>query len=154
MKKILYTIFLRHDTSCKSLTISALSQLLIKILYFVEDFISLDELKKYLQQIINTLPSNDKILAALKELEKEGKLNSKDYTYKIRNNYRKELERSFENRNFRFETVYKKYFKGTDSSEKDIKLWFDEVSIKFFSEYSTEWVYDICGKINDKKYII
>ena len=83
MKKILQTIYLRFDSSSKSLTKRALADLILKIIYFFNSSPNKDEIIKELSGVLGTTISNEKINVAFELLLNENKITASNGRYSI-----------------------------------------------------------------------
>lgn len=148
MKKGLLTIYLRVDSASKSLTKRALSQLILKIIYSFNTPSEKGDIIGELGAILGTNININKIKAAFKLLLTEGKISEKHNKYIISNTNREKIDiaiNEFENRQKR---VIEKYFNPISTPHNFIAQWFEEVTIEFFNEYSSEWVADLCLTTN------
>jgi hypothetical protein len=146
MKQVLYTIYLKHDSACQSLEISALSQLIVKILYAQNKPLTIDEINQFISPIVKKKISPEKITNSITEIKSNLSINSENHTYKIRDSYKKKLDFSYSERENRFNRIIEKYFTEAESDRKNIEKWFEDVSIDYFCEFSTEWINEISSK--------
>jgi hypothetical protein len=148
MKKGLQTIYLRVDSASKSLTKRALAQLILKIIYSFSIAPAKAEIITELGGILGTAISTDKIESALELLLKEGKISGKQSRYYISPDKKDKIDiaiNEFENRQKR---IIEKYFNPISTPHNFIAQWFEEVTIEFFNEYSSEWIADLCLTTN------
>lgn len=143
MKKNLQTIYLRLDSSSKSLTKRALAQLLLKIIYFLDIPPSRTKITGELASILGTKINSLKINDALNLLLTDNKILESNGKYSITPSKKGSIETAvneFENRQ---KKVISKYFSPLETPENFVTQWFEEVTIEFFNEYSSEWVSDL-----------
>ncbi|MBK7568636.1 MAG: hypothetical protein IPI31_12520 [Bacteroidetes bacterium] len=148
MKKGLQTIYLRVDSASKSLTKRALSQLLLKIIYSFSTPPTKELVVNELYSILGTKIKSDKIDTAIELLLNESKVTEKSGTYILSQAKKEKIEiaiAEFENRQKR---IIEKYFNPISTPHNFISQWFEEVTIEFFNEYSSEWVSDLCLSTN------
>lgn len=148
MKKGLQTIYLRVDSASKSLTKRALSQLLLKIIYSFSTPPTKDLVVNELNSILGTKINSDKIDTAIELLLTERKITEKSDTFILSQAKKENIDiaiAEFENRQKR---IIEKYFNPISTPHNIISQWFEEVTIEFFNEYSSEWVSDLCLTTN------
>jgi len=153
MKKVLYAIYLKHDSASQSLEISALTQLIIKVLYSIKKPVNISLISKYIQDIIGVRVNNEKIIRSLQEIKSRLSISNHKKLYKLRDNYRNKLDSIYIERDRRFNRVIDKYFNGAETDIEKIKKWFDDASIAYFCEFSSEWINGISTvgyRFNDK----
>ena len=92
MKKNLQTIYLRVDSSSKSLTKRALAQLLLKIIYFFEGPSSKEQVTNELSGILGTSINPDRINDAFELLKTDGKITEEHDKYSIVQSKREKIE--------------------------------------------------------------
>ena len=146
MKKELQAIYFKNDLATQSLTITAISQLIIKILYFNNNSMSIDEIRKSIKTNIGSNISKEKLEEALGELEKKSIINIHETKYVLRKSHFTRLKKSHNARNERFDSVVNRYFSQSNVAKEKIIEWFNEININFFAEYSSEWINNIVGK--------
>lgn len=150
MKKKLQTLYLRHDSSSRSLTKRALAQLVLKLIFSFEVSPGIDQIIKDLNEVLNTSIKSDKIEAAIDLLIIDHALILRgDGKYEIEFNKRKHIEdacNEFKNRQNR---IVDKYFKDIKTEKNYILNWFEDVTLEIFNQYSVEWVSDLCNLTKD-----
>lgn len=148
MKKVLQTIYLRVDSASKSLTKRALAQFILKVIYSFNNPPRKDEITGELNSILKATIGKDKIEPAFELLLSEGKVSEQHGKYIISPAKREKIDiavTEFENRQQR---IIERYFSPIDTSKNHIAQWFEEVTIEFFNEYSSEWISDLCLTTN------
>ncbi|MGD6729811.1 MAG: hypothetical protein ACPKMZ_01950 [Pleomorphochaeta sp.] len=140
MKKVLYTIYLKHDLACDSLESSAIAQLIIKILYSQNKNITIDEISRNICKIVGIKIPEDKILKSIEAIKSKISVTQNNGLYKLRDKYRDSLDTIFKGRNDRFDRIVIKYFDSCESSITNIKNWFNDVLIEFFCNFSSDWI--------------
>jgi len=144
MKKTLQTIYLRVDSSSKSLTKRALAQLLLKIIYFFDTPSTKEQVTIELSGILGTSISSNKIDDALELLQTDGKSLERHGKYSIFPEKKKKIDIAVNEYNNRQNRIIEKYFGPISTSPNFVSQWFEEVTIEFFNEYSSEWISDLC----------
>lgn len=140
MKKVLYTIYLKHDLACNSLESSAIAQLIIKILYSQTKRITIDEISKNICKIVGVKIPEDKILKSIEAIKSKISVTKNNGLYKLRDKYRDSLDTIYKVRNDRFDRIIIKYFDSCESPINNIKNWFNDVLIEFFCNFSSDWI--------------
>jgi len=145
MKKNLLAIYLRVDSSSRSLTKRALSQLILKIIYSFNRPVSEAEISTDLQSILGTKLSPEKINSAFEILITDGKVGTEvNGNYTITAAKRNTIDIAFQEFENRQKRIIEKYFGPISTPEGSVKQWFEEVTIEFFNEYSSEWIAELC----------
>lgn len=148
MEKILQTIYLRFDSASKSLTKRALAELILKIIYSLDGFSMRDRIVQELGGVLGTSISDGKITDALELLLNESKVAKSKGGYSIEQGKKSQIAvacNEFINRQNR---VIDKFFNDVSSQKKFVFQWFEDVTIEFFKEYSSEWISDLCSTTN------
>jgi len=144
MKKILQMIYLRFDSSSKSLTKRALAQLILKIIYFLDSPSTREEIVVELSRILEVTISNEKIDAAFKLLLDENKSSEEKGKYYIAQEKKKKIETAYNEFIERQNRIIDKFFNDVSSQRNFVLQWFEDVTIAFFKEYSSAWISDLC----------
>ena len=144
MKKILQTMYLRVDSSSKSLTKRALAQLILKIIYSFESEPTKDAIVKDLIGVLGTTISNGKIDDAFKLLLNEKKISESKGRYSIDQNKKNKIDEAYNEFINRQGRIIDKFFNDVSSKRNFVLQWFEDVTIEFFKEYSSEWTSDLC----------
>lgn len=160
MNQILHTIYIKHDTSFKSLTKRALAQILIKIIFLNRNKgIPRNKLKTQLNQFTGVQFHQNDIDSALNRLEvHEKRIYQKSGNFRIKPKYLKEIESAVNESNELHKNVINHWFsesstfKTQEFGSKIIDDWFKKMLIEFFKEYSYDWINDLrIKKTNGKK---
>lgn len=149
MKKKLQTIYLRVDSSSRSLTKRALAQLLLKIIYSFKNPPSKKEIIDELSGILGTVISNEKIETAFELLLTDNKIFESQNKYIISTAKREQIDIALTEYENRQKRIIESYFSPISTSTDTIVQWFEEVTIEFFNEYSSEWISDLCRTTNE-----
>jgi hypothetical protein len=152
MNNLINSIYLKHDTSLKSLTKRTLSQLIIKVLYFnAKKNLTVTEIINDIKKYLDIKFTNKDIEDALKHLSKIKKIHPSNGGYELNSTVRKEVQNADSHNvdlhsnvvNFWFSES--RTFKSDDGYEK-VKDWFVNVLIEFFSIYRNEWMLDVASE--------
>jgi len=149
MKKILQTIYLRFDSSSKSLTKRALADLILNIIYSLSSPPNKDEIVKELSGVLGTTISNEKLNAAFELLLSENKITASNGIYLIDPNKRIKIDTAYNEFINRQNRIIDKFFNNVSSQRNSVLQWFEDVTIEFFKEYSLEWISDLCLTTSD-----
>jgi hypothetical protein len=155
MKKILQTMYLRVDSPSKSLTRRALAQLILKIIFYLDSSPTKDEIVNELSGILKTTISNEKIADAFNLLLSNNNISELSNRYSIAKNKKDTIQTAYDEFINRQDRIIKKFFNSVSSQRKYVLEWFEDVTIEFFKEYSSEWITDFClttgGSVKGKK---
>jgi hypothetical protein len=140
MKNTLHAIYLKTDTTSKSLAKSALAQLILKILFHYDKEMDVHQIKNEINSILNASIRKERIADALHLLEEESKIATNDGKYALSASSRKKIVIAYEEYTNRIFRIIDKYFSPVKSKKTAIRNWFETVTIQFFSEYKSEWI--------------
>lgn len=149
MHDILHTVYLKHDTSFKSLNKRALAQIILKIVFQSGN-------KGILSQIVRTklveltsvkFDSMD-IENSLQHLVRENKLHSKSGRFYIKESYKPTISQAVQDSEDLHISVINYWFSKSETFNqpdglKIIRKWFQTLLIRFFKEYSYDWMNDL-----------
>jgi hypothetical protein len=153
MKNILHSVSLRHDNTLKSLTKQALAQIIIKLIYLENiQGVNIRNLKNSLINATGVRFSDSDILDSLRWLmNTEHRVYQKNGKYYIKADYlgviekaiatSDELERNVINHWFGISATYKE-----QGGKEKIAIWFQQLLIEFFKDYSYDWIRDLMPK--------
>ena len=150
MRKNLQSLYINSDTSCKELAKTALSQLVVKIIYSYDAPIKLKELKEEVNGVLNTKFNDEKILEIINILFTDKKIQDPSKEYKLTPNTKKKFDHAYEEYCARQKRIVNKYFSKAESSESEIINWFEDVTITFFTDYRHEWIAEKAYKVKAK----
>ncbi len=151
MKDILHSVYIKHDTSFKSLTKRALAQIIIKIIYqYGQKGILSSKLRRKLEELTGIRFRTQDIDDALTRLRvTEDKLNTKHGRHFIKETYKPIIEKAINESYQLHERVMKFWFSKSKTYQEItngtevIDKWFKKLLIKFFNEYSYDWINDL-----------
>lgn len=126
----LLTLYLRYDSNFKTISTVALTELVLKILYFGDKPMSLKEIKSKIEEIINgdiDYHLLDSILSKL--LRTDVLFNNNKYAL---SDLKKADIQSMQMDSDRLhQKVLKSYFNNTQISHEEVLAWFQEIMIIF-----------------------
>ena len=145
MDKTLSTIYLQVKSETRTLTNSAIAQILVKIIYSKDHRLSFNEIvslykdftkrktvsEDILQEILTRLCSTDEIKLSVKN------------EYYITDSKRKQIKTACESSRKRREDIINRFFYKTHSDSSVIASWLQDVSLHFFKCFSDEWISDL-----------
>ena len=157
MENILHSVYLKHDTSQKSLTKQALAQIILKIIYQNgERGIKTQKIRRQLKILTGVSFDTNDIEAALLRLKNvDKKIHVKNGNHFIHQDYRDTIATAVEESSMLHEKVINKWFGKSEIIRFDynkLEDWFKNLLIDFFKDYSNDWIRDLKpGKNNGKK---
>ena len=156
MKNILNSLFIKHNTSFKSLTKLALSQILLKIVYLHPQGVTTNALSARIEEYISVRISQSDIDDALRHLTQEGKINSKRGRHYIKEDFKTTIDKSVADNSALHERVIRKWFAQsatykTENGPSAVTDWFSKQLIQFFKEYRNEWINDLVSRRHSGK---
>ena len=144
MDKILKSLHLRIDSTSKSLTKNAISQLIIKILFQHSNPVDLKTITDDLKKILKTKIDQNRIDEGISKLLKEQKIKYEKKKYSLTRSNRRNLEKRYLESQERLKRILSKYFQPFNSEYEIVQEWFSDVTVEFFKLYSNEWISDLC----------
>lgn len=150
MDKILKALHLRLDSTSKSLTKNAISQLIIKILFQYTSPIDLKTIGENLKSILKTTIDQQRIDDGLKKLLNNQEIKYVKKKYSLTRSNRKTLEKRYSESEERLKRIITKYFQPFNSEYEIVKEWFSDATVEFFKSYSKEWISDLCYNKSQK----
>ena len=150
MDKTLKAIHLRLDSTSKSLTKNAISQLIIKILYQYKNPIDLKTIVGELKSILKTTIDQKRIDDELEKLLHNQEIKYEKKKYSLSRPNRRTLEKRYVESEDRLKRIIAKYFRPFSSEYEVIKEWFSDTTVEFFKSYSNEWISDLCYNKSQK----
>ena len=145
MERTLQSLYIKTDASYKTLTKSAIAQLLIKLLYSLGGRATTQELlNAYRNSVPKKSLSNDDFEEIISGLIEKNEIKSDKNTYKLSTNKFNKIQRSVIESNNRVDEILERYFTShLHSPVNIIKDWLLEVTIKFFEIYADSWISDL-----------
>ncbi|GAA6770338.1 hypothetical protein [Flavobacterium sp. CGRL2] len=144
MDKIIKTLHLRLDSTSKSLTKNAVSQLIIRILFQLEKPLTIGEISTEVNRLLQTSISEDRIIEGVNKLLEKNEIKITDKKYKLTKSNVRTLEKRYNESKERLERIIDNYFVPFHSSRAAILEWFSDATVEFFKSYSIEWISDLC----------
>ena len=158
MKDILHSVYIKHDTSFKSLSKRALAQIILKIVYLSgQQGIPTNKLQQSLLKHTGVkfqVGDIDESLARLRN--PDNKINTKSGRHFIKESYRESIGKAVKESENLHDDVVKHWF-GKSQTYKEtegidiLKNWILKLLVDFFQEYSYDWINDLRSKQNGKK---
>lgn len=145
MDKILTSIYLKVKSETKTLTNSAISQIIVKIIYSSEQRLSYNDIiLRYKDFTKRKSVNEDAISDILANLCSTGEIKiSAKNEYYITAPKRKQIESACEASQKRREDIINRFFSETHSDRYAIECWLQDVSLHFFRLFSDEWISDL-----------
>lgn len=140
MKNTLQAIYLKIDTTSKSLAKSALAQLILKILFYYDKGISTEEIKSEVNSLLKANLKRQRIEDAITLLIQEEKIIEEDHNYLLTKNRKQKIDVAYQEYTNRISRIIDKYFSPVKSKKEAVRNWFETITIQFFTEYKSEWI--------------
>lgn len=150
MDKTLKTLYLRLDSTSKSLTKNAISQLIIKVLFSNQNPISFIDLENGIKEVLKTSIDTKRIEEGIEKLLEKEEINFSKKQYSLTRSNRRTLDKKYVESKERLERIVEVNFTPYHSDSASILEWFSDATIEFFKSYSKEWISDICHKKSEK----
>ena len=144
MDKTLKMMYLRLDSTTKSLTKNAISQLLIKILYAKNKQLTESQVIAEYKTILNKKVNEDQIRENLTKLIEDNSIRYQSGSYYLSKNKRDKINLSYKESEERKEQIIETYIKPYFSEDFVVAEWLSNTTQTFFKLYSSEWMTDIC----------
>ncbi|MCM1531798.1 MAG: hypothetical protein NC048_04575 [Bacteroides sp.] len=145
MDKILNTLYLKVKSETKTLTNSAIAQILVKIIYSNENRLPFETIVSLYKKFTGRKSVNENIIRdVLSTLcaTNEIKLSTKNEYY-ITDLKRKQIDSTCESSKKRRKNIIDTFFSQVHSEREAIEIWLQDVSMHFFQFFSNEWISDL-----------
>lgn len=145
MDKILNSIYLKVKSETKTLTDSAIAQILVKIIYSCEKRLSYIDIILLYKDFTKRNSVDEKTISAILEnlcSTGEIKISAKNEYY-LTDSKRKQIESACKASQKRREDIINRFFSETHSDRAIIEYWLQDVSMQFFKLFSDEWISDL-----------
>lgn len=158
MKDILHSVYIKHDTSFRSLTKRALAQVILKLIFQNgQKGVPTNKLQQRLLDHTGVKFQTRDIDEALARLRKpEDKINTKNGKHYIKESYRETIEKAVKESELLHKNVIEHWFGRSETFKEShgydtLTAWFERLLINFFKDYSYDWIHDLKSKRNGKK---
>lgn len=149
MDEILKSLYLKLNSNTRTLTKSAISQILVKIIYsenrsmrkieIVDAYKKLTNRKNIDQNMLGEVLDS---LCANSEIQKHGQ------KYSLSSNKRRKIAQACQESQQCIDYILEHYFSGLNTDKKTLHSWLIDVTIRFFNLYSDEWISDLVKSQN------
>jgi hypothetical protein len=152
MDNMINSIYLKHDTTIKSLTKRTLSQIIIKTLYFNgNNPLNTSEIISSIEKLLDIRFKVANIEEALKHLTKTKKIHPENNGYVLNSNTRTEVKQADARNKDLHKNVISYWFSESktfksENGENIICDWFTLILIEFFNIYKNEWMLDVASE--------
>lgn len=150
MDKTLKTLHLRLDSTSRSLTKNAISQLIIKVLYSKKTPISFSDLENGIKDVLKTSIDTKRIEEGIEKLLEKEEIKFEKKQYSLTRTNLKTLDKRYAESKERLDRIVETHFTPFHSDKDSVLEWFSDTTIEFFKSYSKEWISDICHKNSEK----
>lgn len=144
MDKIIKTLHLRLDSTSKSLTKNAVSQLIVKILFQSTNPLTFSQIDTEITRVLQTSIQENRIKDGLDKLLENKEIKFDDKRYSLTRTNRRTLERRYEESKERLNRIIESHFTPFHSDKQSVIEWFSDATVEFFKAYSIEWISDLC----------
>lgn len=150
MDKTLKTLHLRLDSTSRSLTKNAISQLIIKVLYSKKTSVSFSDLEIGINEVLKTTIDAKRIEEGIEKLLEKEEIKFERNLYSLTRANLRQLDKRYDESKERLERIVETHFTPYHSDKESVIEWFSDATIEFFKSYSKEWISDICHKKSEK----
>ena len=145
MEELLKSLYIKLDSTAQSLTKDAIGQLLIKIIYSInEGFATKHEILQQYDNVVKNHAARDMIDNILSKLVENKEVKCHKGKYYLSSAKKSKITKALQESQERIEYIIDKYFVPFYSPKEAITLWFKNVLLYFFENYSQTWVADLC----------
>ena len=146
MTETLNSIYLRLNVDMQNLASKALAQIIVKIVYANEGGMTKGDIKDKMAKVNDGKSIDDsEIDEILKELS-HSELTCHKGRYNLSTARREKINQTVSESEQRRAEIISRFFSGLNSDKKVIEEWLVEMSLKFFENYSDEWISDLLAK--------
>lgn len=145
MDKSISTTYLKINSTSKSLTKNARQQILLKIIYGLGDYISLNNILSEYESILGVTGIDSGIIEQdLQELVANNEIKLSNNKFHLSTSKRRKISEVYAQSVSIEENIIETFFTPFFSDKDVIKEWLKQALFKFFQEYSNAWMSDIC----------
>ena len=146
MTETLNSIYLRLNVDMQNLASKAIAQIIVKLVYANEGGMTKGEIMGKLAKVNDGKSIDDsEIDEILKELS-HSELTCHKGRYNLSTARREKINKTVSESEQRRAEIISRFFSGLNSDKKVIEEWLVEMSLKFFENYSDEWISDLLAK--------
>lgn len=149
MTEALNSIYLRLNVNMQNLASKAVAQIIVKIVYANDGGMTKGEIKEKLAKVNDGKSISDseidEILKKLSDKE-HAELTCHKGRYNLSKARRDKIFQSISESDQRRNEIIDKFFSGLNSGRSVIEEWLVEMSLKFFENYSDEWISDLMAQ--------
>lgn len=145
MDKILSTLYLKVKSETKTLTKSAIAQILVKIIFSNDERMSFEKVVSAYKDFLGRKTVDENTIAEILDnlcKTSEIKISPKNEYY-ITESRRKQIAEYCEASRKRNESIIDRYFSEVHSTRDTIAIWLQDISLHFFKFFSDEWISDL-----------
>ena len=143
MRENLLNLYIRHNSSFKSLSAVALTQLILKVLFINRPSIDFKSLKQELSTILYGDIKTKDLNRCIRVLIGESKIIPDGKKYILSEECIAEFQVQEERNKDLNKNVIDYWFSKSQSGLEDIAAWFDDVLIRFFEQFYYEWISEL-----------
>jgi hypothetical protein len=143
LDKIIKTLHLRLDSTSKSLTKNAISQLIVRILFQSDKSLTKDQIETEVSRLLNTSINSKRIDDGIYKLIEKNEIKLEDQKYRLTSSNRKTLDKRYQESKDRLDRIIENYFVPFNSDKEIVIEWFSDATIEFFKAYTSEWISDL-----------
>jgi hypothetical protein len=147
----LFGIFLKYDGAFRQLAKVALSQLVLKILFFKKGNTKPDDVLQELRSVVDSSVTIEEVEEILEGHKKTGKINYGKKHCTLTAACREEIGREHSRQTERQELVVDHWFGKAEADKAVVTAWFMDVTVAFFNEHSHDWMREVTSKVRLKK---
>jgi len=147
----LFGIFLKYDGAFRQLAKVALSQLVLKILFFKKGNTKPDDVLQELRSVVDASVTIEEVEEILEGHKKAGKINYGKKHCTLTETSRAEIGREHSRQTERQELVVHHWFGKAEADKAVVTAWFMDVTVAFFNEHSHDWMREVTSKARSKK---
>src|SRR5262245_41601795 len=140
MHSNLFGIFLKYDGAFRQLAKVALSQLVLKILFFRKGNMKPSDVLEDLRSVVDPNVKAEEVEEILEELKKVGKINYGKKHCSLTDISREEIGKEHSRQAERQSLVVEHWFGKAEADKAVVGAWFTEVIVGFFNEHSHDWM--------------
>lgn len=146
MTETLNSIYLRLNVDMQNLASKAIAQIIVKLVYASETGLTKDEIVEKLAKVNDGKSIDDsEIDEILKELS-HSELTCHKGRYNLSTARREKINQTVSESEQRRAEIVSRFFSGLNSDKNVIEEWLVEMTLKFFENYSDEWISDLLAK--------
>lgn len=147
----LFGTFLKYDGAFRQLAKVALTQLVLKILFFRKGNVKPEDILEELRSVVDTSVKLEEVEEILEGLKRANQINYGKKYCSLTQTSRDNIDREHSRQAERQALVVEHWFGRAEADKALVAAWFMEVTVAFFNEHSHDWMREVTSSARSKR---